>query len=150
MLTLNCTRAQIRSQVPNRPHWDDPHKSRSTFPPARVRAGPTPLPQWIGEFYCPRKSFAVEYFHNGLAGYSAILHMLQVVGKWIYMRNCETWQVLDPGNEAFNLGIRRCRRTLRQLLPRNIFQVFRCTYPSSSRETYYRFLDAIASLVPSP
>ena len=35
----------------------------------------------------------------------------------------EAAQVLDPGNEAFNLGIRRCRRTLRELLPNNVFQV---------------------------
>ena len=35
----------------------------------------------------------------------------------------EAAQVLDPGNEAFILGIRRCRRTLRELLPNNVFQV---------------------------
>ena len=61
---------------------------------------------------------ALLHFHNGLVGVCRIT-------KQSTPRRETSSQVLDPGNESFNLGIRRCRRTLRQLLPRNIFQVCR-------------------------
>ena len=96
------TRLQIRSQVPNPPHWDDPDKSRSTFPPDRIRAGPSPLPQWIGEFFCPRKFLLWNILGLNKSIFTMArwvfahlgFHMLQVVGKWRYEKlwdMCRFW-----------------------------------------------------------
>ena len=57
----------------------------------------------------------------------------------------ETAQVLDPGNEAFNLGIRRCQRTLRELLPINVFQVVGlvpCAFATKWKVNVNRFITA--------
>ena len=57
----------------------------------------------------------------------------------------EAAQVLDPGNEAFNLGIRRCRRTLRELLPNNVFQVAGlviCAFATKWKVNVNRFITA--------
>ena len=89
-------------------------------------------------FHLTQFEQALLHFHNGLVGtfhpekflICSCLVKLQALLTYSGNITCCTaclkqpFKVLDPGNEAFNLGIRRCRRTLRQLLPRNIFQVF--------------------------